>query len=755
MKYLLTLLLICISLNGTTHAQAVSRQIANPQLSMVGARHQSLGVTNPAIPGDTNGLFINPAAIGYLDTMPLAISNQHLLGMYDVYAVHLTYPTVIKIPFEDRKISQKVGFGLSFGSNTSSRIPETILENGAIRQVDSYSAGFNIFQLTAGTEFLDIYGFNNLSLGGSLKGIQQTIASDTRLGYALDVGALATYYMEKHPYIDRVHVGFSILNFISTRLTWDNDRGESTLPFEAFAGARVDALDERLSLYMNNGIEGLMTGAEFTPHNNLIFRGSTNLSFDQLNVGIGIILENIAGLNSNRYSTRVDMNYTQNTGILSDFPQYTLALSILGESKPKTPLITTPKSNLTIPNRAADLKGTGPKNTTIRIYNNDTLTRTVSTDKYGNWFFNDYPLREGENNIHIQAYSIDKDLSTKSNIVSITSDTEPANISLMAYPDLDSLIIEVVSQEPLNNVKGSIGKTNLKFEQETDLIWKSSIDLPEQFAENTPVPDKMAMLKIVAEDEAGNKTPELTKPFFATLEYPTDKTVHYNNTIRFLGKSSELTKEIDINGQKVLVDKGQNFALETVLTPGKNMVNVHVKTLNDSVITHSLRILYLKSFPDITGTGFNAIKERREIEFLATLGVIDGDLDKKFYPNKNVTRRYLAKLMVNILGYEVADVDYALFSDVKKDDPDAGAIEAALENGLIFAFPDGTFKPDQPLTLSEAIFLLNNAGIIDEEPTTLIDNNFITRKELAQFLAYTPLYELQIERLIDWEKGYN
>ena len=89
-----------------------------------------------------------------------------------------------------------------------------------------------------------------------------------------------------------------------------------------------------------------------------------------------------------------------------------------------------------------------------------------------------------------------------------------------------------------------------------------------------------------------------------------------------------------------------------------------------------------------------------------------------------------------------------------KTDPDAPYIQAAVENGLAFAYPDGTFKADQPLTLSEALFLLSNARIVDAQPE-LDEDQYIKRRELAQYLSYSPRYELQIERLIDWERGYN
>ena len=34
-------------------------------------------------------------------------------------------------------------------------------------------------------------------------------------------------------------------------------------------------------------------------------------------------------------------------------------------------------------------------------------------------------------------------------------------------------------------------------------------------------------------------------------------------------------------------------------------------------------------------------------------------------------------------------------------------------------------------------------------------DEYVTRAQLAEFLAYTPKYERRIENLIDWENGYD
>ena len=40
------------------------------------------------------------------------------------------------------------------------------------------------------------------------------------------------------------------------------------------------------------------------------------------------------------------------------------------------------------------------------------------------------------------------------------------------------------------------------------------------------------------------------------------------------------------------------------------------------------------------------VKGRREIEFLSTIGILHGNDDGNFYPERAVTRQYLTKIML-------------------------------------------------------------------------------------------------------------
>ena len=71
---------------------------------------------------------------------------------------------------------------------------------------------------------------------------------------------------------------------------------------------------------------------------------------------------------------------------MNDNPSYAMTLSSLGRSIPKRPEILIPDDSITLTSKKSiNISGIGPKNTTIRIYNNNDFFRTTLSNKYGNW----------------------------------------------------------------------------------------------------------------------------------------------------------------------------------------------------------------------------------------------------------------------------------------------------------------------------------------------------------------------------------
>ena len=107
-----------------------------------------------------------------------------------------------------------------------------------------------------------------------------------------------------------------------------------------------------------------------------------------------------------------------------------------------------------------------------------------------------------------------------------------------------------------------------------------------------------------------------------------------------------------------------------------------------------------KEFTDITEDhwAFDAIST------LASLGVLNGYSDDKFYPDKNMTRAEFAAVISRIC--EAGEGSGATFKDISNHWAKDIIISLSSKN-IIGGYPDGTFKPDAFLTRAEAVVIIN------------------------------------------------
>ena len=770
------LIILCVFLVTTTWGTSY-----NPQERMVGARHAALGSTNPAIPGDTNGLFINPATLGAVESMPLTLSHKKLLGEFDYRVLNTVIPLNLRLKLRKRNERlQRIILGFSLGTYTLSGIPKTdniggLNNDDYFVQTGSYSGGTQIGALSMGTAFYDWIGFHTISMGSSLKYVRQYLSGgiDSGSTMGIDTGIIASRHSGWH-IVDNIDLGLSIHNVISPPIKFETENKQE-LPLKIYAGIKADLFDEALSLYSNNGIDGAVFGAEYMLQNSIILRGSSN--FKTFRLGTGIILDKIAaGFNDRDYGIRFDYTYEHYKFPISE-PTHMFSISILGDSRPNAPRILSPEKDRSIIGKSTiNLSGIGPKNTTIRLFNNGVMIRTTATNKLGKWQYKNVHLNPEKNLIYVQSYSLNKDLSLQSYPVIVYSDIIPPTLDIQVIPHTDTTKIILDINEDISKIEGRLHTQPLSFVREKqDVVsqdpidayvqptrWTAEIKTPVELKPNSRVNNQMITLFLQASDLAGNKTPPQEIPLFLNVVFPQDKYVHYQETLRIIGKISPIVTTLKIDNHPIYIDSSRQFAAPIELTLGKNTINFKLtldsnKTQSSkddeapTVLTHTMRVLRLKSYPDVTPK----TKGRREIEFLSTIEGIDGDDDGNFYPNEPVTRAYITKIMVLATEASIPNtIESRLFSDVPIDHSYAKYIKVAIENGLIFSFPDRTFRPDQALTLSEALFLLSTAGVIENTEIDDTQDSYVTRAQLAEFLAYTPEYEQEIEDLINWKVGY-
>jgi hypothetical protein len=104
-----------------------------------------------------------------------------------------------------------------------------------------------------------------------------------------------------------------------------------------------------------------------------------------------------------------------------------------------------------------------------------------------------------------------------------------------------------------------------------------------------------------------------------------------------------------------------------------------------------------------------------EIMSLACEGILSGCADGLFHPDNPVTRAQFAKIIILALGRHTAAMDNTS-SPTFRDLPFAGSeypfdyVEEAAVLGIIGGFPDGTFRPQSPVTRAQLALMLARAG---------------------------------------------
>lgn len=103
----------------------------------------------------------------------------------------------------------------------------------------------------------------------------------------------------------------------------------------------------------------------------------------------------------------------------------------------------------------------------------------------------------------------------------------------------------------------------------------------------------------------------------------------------------------------------------------------------------------------------------KEVETLYNIGIVDGTDEHKFSPDAPVTRAEFA-----VMAARFADLDYTggnIFDDVPNGHWAYSYINAAANAGWIEGYPDGSFRPDEPISRAEVVRLVN--GMINRSVT--------------------------------------
>jgi len=230
---------------------------------------------------------------------------------------------------------------------------------------------------------------------------------------------------------------------------------------------------------------------------------------------------------------------------------------------------------------------------------------------------------------------------------------------------------------------------------------------------------KGVSLAYVLEELAGLKAEEAEVTMVASDGYPIDPQMLSD----ILAESLKYVMAYEVDGSAIDNDKnpetdeivvyrkvkeagefGTVSKLVAEITVGEAMDPVvEEPAVEETVVEEPVAVV----FTDITEE-FSFAKTA--IETLAQKSIVNGKGSDMFDPAGSFTRAEYCKVAVLSLGYELVEYKGG-FSDVKASDWFAPYVQAAVDNGLFKGYPDGTFKPAQPINRQEAALVAASAAV--------------------------------------------
>ncbi len=193
------------------------------------------------------------------------------------------------------------------------------------------------------------------------------------------------------------------------------------------------------------------------------------------------------------------------------------------------------------------------------------------------------------------------------------------------------------------------------------------------------------------------------RPFHDTKDHWSASAVSILKSTRILPQKMPL-----VRGYSVQTGSGAS----TLFSPDKPITRFEfLKMILLSTCTHFITATDReKRFTDVMNESFVGESEdaafRRQVIYTSVhFGITSGYGDGSFKPNANVNRAEAVKILILAAQFSpLASSGTTLsFSDVREEtDWFAPYVKTAADREIVRGFPDGTFRPDQPITRAEA-----------------------------------------------------
>ena len=221
-----------------------------------------------------------------------------------------------------------------------------------------------------------------------------------------------------------------------------------------------------------------------------------------------------------------------------------------------------------------------------------------------------------------------------------------------------------------------------------------------------------------------------------------DLTIPYKVVVEEINGNGRITKQTDT---------------ETVITWNIGTVPSYVASRAGGYCRLYVRVRFLENKPleqsdrisetfystlKTTAGGNNSYSYMRQLFIDTTEGktgtyksyLTNVDTTNQVRPDDEITRAEFAKLLADsgILDVKVGDNSYKTFKDADKIPAYArDAVSALVKTDIIQAFPDGTFKPDNPILMEDAMQMVAQASVyISEQKLTVYKPVFLYTEAL-------------------------
>lgn len=146
-------------------------------------------------------------------------------------------------------------------------------------------------------------------------------------------------------------------------------------------------------------------------------------------------------------------------------------------------------------------------------------------------------------------------------------------------------------------------------------------------------------------------------------------------------------------------------------------------------------VAFAAIFPDVSdGHPYKA-----EVEFLVRAGVIKGNPDGKFYPERQVNRAEFLKLLYAATNRTPNPDRVGCFPDIERGSWYESYVcdAASKENGFVQGYSDGKFRPGSPVSRTEALKMITTVFKLNAPDISALDKELIKFVDISVSAWYT------------------